>query len=102
MTAKEPRERSKWLPVAQWCYNTTFHISAQFTPFGILFNQPPPLHLPYLQGETKNALVDRTMLRREYMIQLLKFHLLRAQRRMKLLADQHRSDKVFHVGDWVW
>ena len=102
MSAEEPKEWSKWLPIAQWWNNTTFHTSAQLTPFEVLYNQPPTLHLPYLHGETKNALVEKTMLRRESMIQLLKFHLLRAQHRMKLLADQHRSDKTFKIGDWVW
>lgn len=102
MFAEELKEWSKWLPVAQWWYNTTFHTSTQLTPFEILYNQPSPLHLPYLPGETRNALVERTTLRRESMIQLLKFHLLRAQHRMKLMVDQHRSDKTFKVGDWVW
>ena len=36
------------------------------------------------------------------MIHLLKFHLLRAQHRMKLLTDQHRSDRSFAIGEWVW
>jgi len=102
MSPEESKEWSKWLPVAQWWHNTTFHTSDQLTPFEVLDNQPPPLHLHYLLGETKNALVERTTLRRESMIQLLKFHLLRAQHRMKLMADQHRSDRTFKVGDWVW
>ena len=36
------------------------------------------------------------------MIQLLEFHLLRAQHRMKILADQHRSERSFAIGEWVW
>ena len=42
------------------------------------------------------------MQRREAMIQVLRFHLLRAQHRMKLLANRHRSDREFGLGDWVW
>ena len=68
MTSDEPKDWSKWLPVAQWWYNTNHHTAAQLTPYEILYNQRPPLHLPYLPGETKNALVDRTLQRREAMI----------------------------------
>ena len=42
------------------------------------------------------------MTRREEMIRSLKQHLLKAQHRMKQLADHHRTDKVFQVGEWVW
>lgn len=30
------------------------------------------------------------------------FHIQRAQQRMKDLADRHRSDRCFEVGDWVY
>ena len=36
------------------------------------------------------------------MIQLLRFQLLRAQHRMKMRADKHRSERAFQIGDWVW
>jgi len=102
MSSEEPKEWSKWLPMTQWWYNTNYHTAGQITPYEVMFNQPPPLHLPYLPGETKNALVERTLQRREAMIHLLRFHLLRAQHRMKLLADAHRTDRKFQVGNWVW
>ena len=92
----------KWLPLAEFWYNTTFHSTTQLTPYEILYNQPPPLHLPYLPGESTNVQVDRAMSRREEMIRALKQHLDRAQHRMKQLADIHRIDKVFQVGEWVW
>lgn len=36
------------------------------------------------------------------MIHLLRFHLLRAQHRMKMFADSHRTERVLNIGDWVW
>ena len=39
---------------------------------------------------------------REKMLLILKFHLLRAQHRMKQLADKHRSERSFEIGDWVF
>ena len=89
------------LALAEWWYSTTFHSSIELTPFEVVYNEPPPIHLPYIPGETQVEAVDRTMQRREAMIQMLKFFLLRAQQRMKVQADKHRSESEFTVGNWV-
>ncbi|XP_070007675.1 uncharacterized protein [Nicotiana sylvestris] len=65
-------------------------------------SQKPPIHLPYLVGEVVTDMVDRSIAAREAVIQLLKFHLARAQQRMKDMANKHRSDRSFVVGDWVY
>ena len=36
------------------------------------------------------------------MLQLLKYHLQRAQARMKNQADKHKVDRRFEIGDWVY
>jgi len=61
MTSHEPKELSKWLPVAQWWYNTTYHSATQLTPYEVLYNQAPPIHLPYLPGETNIAAMGRSL-----------------------------------------
>lgn len=43
MTAEAPHTWSKWLPLAEWWYNTTFHSSIKSTPFEIVYGQPPPI-----------------------------------------------------------
>ena len=102
MCLDSPKDWFKWLPLAEFWYNTTFHSAIQLTPFEILYSQPPPLHWPYLPGESANTQVDMNMTRREEMIRSLKQHLMKAQHWMKQLPDNHRTDKVFQVGDWVW
>lgn len=62
----------------------------------------PPIHLPYLTGESKVEVVDRSLLAREHAIQLMKHHLQRAQNRMKQIADSHRTERTFKEGDWVY
>lgn len=59
-------------------------------------------HLPYLPGESKSTLVDRSLQKREEIISMLKFHLLRAQNRNKQAADSHRSPRSFAIGDYVY
>ncbi|CAL9243054.1 unnamed protein product [Arabidopsis halleri] len=73
MTADAPQTWSKWLPLAEWWYNTTFHSAIKCTPFEIVYGQPPPVHLPYLPGESSSVVVDRSLQKREELIAMLKF-----------------------------
>jgi len=51
MRNEKATERSKWLPLAEWWYNTTFHSSIELTPYEVVYNQPPPVHFyPTYQG----------------------------------------------------
>ncbi|GJX79439.1 gypsy/ty3 retroelement polyprotein, partial [Tanacetum coccineum] len=54
------------------------------TPFEIMYGQTPPINVPYLAGLSKVEAVDRTLKAREDVIQTVKFHLARAQNRIKL------------------
>ena len=60
MFVDSPQQWSKWLPLAEWWYNTTFHSAIQTTPYEVVYGQPPPIHLHYLPGESKVQLVDRS------------------------------------------
>ncbi|CAL0310857.1 unnamed protein product [Lupinus luteus] len=102
MCTDSPQQWASWLPLAEWWYNTTFHTAIQATPYEIVYGQPPPAYLPYLLGESKVQLVDRSLAKREEMLKVLKIHLRRAQERMKQLADKHRSDRQFSEGDLVY
>ena len=61
-----------------------------------------PIHLPYLPGEARVQVVAKSLQEKEDMLMILKFHLLRAQHRMKQVADRHRSERSFELGDWVF
>lgn len=86
MCGNQPKDWCLWLPLAEWWYNTHYHSSTQLTPYNIVYNQPPPLHLPYLAGDSSVETVDRSMQKRENMIKELKGHLEKAQNRMKCQA----------------
>jgi len=102
MCCDEPKQWSKWLPLAEWWYNTTYHSSIKASPYEIVYGQTPPTYLPYLPGESKVELVDKSLQKREEMLKLAKFHMKRAQERMKQLADKHRLEREFQVGDLVF
>ncbi|GKD31487.1 retrotransposable element Tf2 [Tanacetum coccineum] len=60
------------------------------------------VYIPYIGGESKVDLVDKTLREREATVEALKFHVSRAQSKMKSHADKGRTDKKFDCGDWVF
>lgn len=102
MCSDEPHLWSKWLHLAEFWYNTNFHTAIQMTPFDAVYGQPPPQHLPYLPGESKVSVVARSLEQREKMLLILKFHMLRAQHHMQQGANDHRTDRSFNIGDYVF
>ena len=83
MSGERPTGWVKWLPLVELWHNSNFHTSIMTTPFEAVYGQVPPVHVPYIGGSSKVDAVDRTLAAREQAIQLLKFHLERAQNRMK-------------------
>ncbi|GKB29739.1 retrotransposable element Tf2 [Tanacetum coccineum] len=80
---------------------TTIQLS-RLLPLKLCMCQPPHVHVPYMGGMSRVDAMDRTHVAREKVVRLLKFHLERAQNRMKQQTDKHRSERVLEVGDWVW
>lgn len=88
--------RSDWssfLALAEWWYNTSPHSAIKTSPFELLYGYPPPLHLPYLPGDSEVKSIEDISLLREFKLQLAKFHLTRAQQRMQAQANAYRSDR---------
>jgi len=102
MTGEKPKEWTLWLPLAEWWYNSNWHSAIGVTPFEAVYGQSPALHIPYLAGDSKVEAVDRSLRAREECIRMLKFHLERAQRKMKQQADKHRVDRSLNIGDLVY
>lgn len=61
MCSDIPHLWSKWFPLAEFLYNTTFHLATQITPFEAVYGQALPLHLPYLPGESKVVVVTKCL-----------------------------------------
>ncbi|KAA3460972.1 reverse transcriptase [Gossypium australe] len=99
---ERPSDWVHWLLLAEWWYNTTHHSTIKSIPYESLYGQEPPLHLPYLVGSSKVEKVVRSLQHRETMRKLLRFHLKRAQERMKQMADKKRPCREFQVEDLVY
>lgn len=97
-----PSQWSRWLALAEYCYNTSFHSALGTTPFEVLYG-----HKPRYFGLSVNVLYQSPELsdwlqERDKMQNLIRDHLLRAQARMKVHANKHCCERSFAVGDWVY
>ncbi|GKC84985.1 retrotransposon-related protein [Tanacetum coccineum] len=77
-------------------------IAINTTPYEVVYCQTPPIHIPYTPGDSRVETVDRTFQSREEAINMLTFHIKRAQDRMRSQANKHMTDREFEVGTWVY
>lgn len=92
----------KWLPLAEFWYNTNFYTFLKMTHFQVLYGYASNYHTlrPYLPST--NAMAKNVVLERLKMQQVLRDNLRKAQHRMCRYANKHRQEMVFEVGDQVY
>ncbi|MCH88801.1 transposon Tf2-1 polyprotein, partial [Trifolium medium] len=100
-TFQHPKQWFKILAMAEYWYNTSFHISAGMTPFRALYGRDPPAIVRYIPQSQDVPTVTEQLLQRDVIMKQLKENLLRAQQLMKHHADKKRTHVEFKVGDTV-
>lgn len=68
----------EWLPLAEFWFNTNFHVSIKMTPFEALYGYPPPILFDHIPGTTKVDNVDVHLKSQQQLTTLLKRNLLAA------------------------
>jgi hypothetical protein len=99
MVFQKPKDWIKWVPLAEWWYNTNYHFALQTTPFEVLYGYSLPQLNLGSSPKSPNQAVNDLLVERQSTIRALKEQLLRAQDRMKRFADKKRSERSFKVGD---
>lgn len=100
-THDRPKKWYNWLHLAEFWYNTSFHVSLKCTPFKALYGHDPNYGICPIPVATTNLEVQDLLLERHLSSELLKQTLERAQNRMKHYADANRSPREFQVGEQV-
>jgi hypothetical protein len=72
------------------------------TPFQALYGYEPPTWKELATSQTKVASVKDHLDESQKIVQLLKENLAVARNRMKQQDDQHRIEREFEVGEWVF
>jgi len=97
-----PKQWSKWLSVAEYWYNTTYHSALGRSPFEVLYGHSPR-HLGISDMASCSVPeLESWLTERDLLTQLIKQQLMRVQQRMKAQADKGHSEREFSVGDMVY
>ncbi|KAA8522099.1 hypothetical protein F0562_012587 [Nyssa sinensis] len=97
-----PKEWSRWLAWAEYCYNTSWHSAIKMTPFEVVYGRPPPTLLSYIPGMAKVDAVEKQLMDCDKIIKDLRATLKESQSRMKKVYDRHHREREFEEGDWVY
>jgi hypothetical protein len=100
-TGDRPRQWLRWLPWAEYTYNTAYQSSLRDTPFRVVYGRDPPSIRSYEPGDSKVAAVAKSMEEREEFLADVKYRLEQAQAVQKLYYDKHHRKVSYSVGDWV-
>jgi ribosomal protein L21E len=97
-----PKQWLRWLTLAEYWYNTTYHSSLQRSLFEVLYGHPPRYFglSPSMVSSLPD--VDSMLTTRSTMLAAVRHQLHRAQQRIKHQADKRRSERSFKVGDSVY
>jgi len=101
-TGDRPRQWLRWLPWAEYIYNTAYQSSLRDTPFRVVYGRDPPSIRSYEPGETRVAAVAKNMTERDEFLADVRLRLEQAQAVYKRHYDKGHRELRFAVGEWVW
>jgi hypothetical protein len=69
LAGDRPRLWLQWLPWAEYCYNTSYQLALQTTPFQVVYGRQPPMLIKYEVGSSRVAAVDAQPKERDEVLQ---------------------------------
>ncbi|XP_076904819.1 uncharacterized protein LOC143560396 [Bidens hawaiensis] len=98
----DPKTWSRFLYLAEFWYNTSFHSSINMTPFCAVYGRDATAIHDYNDNAVPTASTDSSLIEHKKIIAKLKYFLDHPQQAMVRQANQHRLHKEFQPGDWVY
>jgi hypothetical protein len=99
--SEHPRKWYKFLHLAEYWHNSTFHSAIKMSPFEALYGRKPPTVLDYVHGSSINSDLEQTLAERQKIINTLKENLKRSRHKMEAQANKKRKNCTFTPGDLV-
>lgn len=100
-TGDRPRQWLRWLPWAEYTYNTAFQSSLRDTPFRVVYGRDPPTIRSYEPGDARIPAVAQEMEERAAFLDDVRYRLHQAQESQRRAYDQHHRRVIYQVGDWA-
>jgi hypothetical protein len=86
-TNDRPRQWLRWLPWAEYTYNTAYQSSLHAPPFRVVYGCDPPSIRSYEPGDTRVAAVAQEMEERAAFLDDIRYRLQQAQKSQKHAYD---------------
>jgi hypothetical protein len=97
-----PKQWMKWLSLAEYWYNTSFHSAIGRSPFQALHGRSPRSFGLTAHQDILSVDLDQWLKERRVVTSLIKQHLERATAHMKAQLDKNRTGRQFLEGDCVF
>lgn len=102
MVSHRPKQWSRWLPLAEWWYNSTYNSAIKRSPFEAVYGiKPRQMCIPASHRSSVSSVED-FQVSREAMNQLLKDAIIVAQHKYKVYVDKQRTEASFQEGQMVY
>jgi len=98
-TSDNLRSWYKYLHLAEFWYNSSYHSAIKTTPFQALYGRPPPSIPDYISSTTSEPNLDTTLQERTQILHQLKTNFALSQQRMAKTENVGRRHHVFTDGD---
>lgn len=102
MTGDRPRQWVRWLPWAEYCYNTSYHSALKTAPFQVVYGRAPPTLLDYSPASAHTSAVDSELQDRDLFLSDVCLRLLQAHEYAKRYYNAKHCDVKYTEGEWVW
>ena len=86
-SSEQQHQWAKWLPLAEWWYNTSYHIASKMTPYEAVYGQAPPVLLPYTPSSFPVQAIDTVLRNRDEVLHILHENIHMERNRMKQQDD---------------
>lgn len=87
-----------FLPLAKFCYNSSYHSAMGMSPFEALYGKLTPSIASHVPSVTKISLLEELLSQKKEILQLLKPNLIQARNRKTQLGNLKRTHKTFTEG----
>lgn len=93
---------ARFLPMAEWHYNTAWHSAIHITPYEVIYGRTPPSLIDYLNGTSSVGAIDEFLTDRTQLLHTLKENLHSVQNRMHNQTNSKCTDITFQLDDWIF
>ncbi|XP_058766610.1 uncharacterized protein LOC131640216 [Vicia villosa] len=96
-----PKQWFKFLHLAEFWFNTSYHSAIKMSPFMALYGRPPPAIPDYIKDSASIESLDSSLQQRKEILDQLRLNLQRSRKQMETQANKSRRELTFNVGDSV-